>query len=421
MQNWGGAAAGGATGALSGAMVGTMIAPGIGTAIGAFAGGLLGGLGGLFGGGGNDNKYYEWIQRANAVANETYDATKIEVDKLIGNLQGTNQIYRDNIAKYSSDFNKVIGDAIGAAPDFTTATTIAEQNKLAALGEYKRDAATLETDAAETALSWNEANLNRINAFASALEAEAQKSALEGAFLAQPGLKQTLRQFDLNMQADSRGILSADVAAQVARGAAQTGRNAGVQGEMLQNLTLRDLGLNSLARMDQAVKNQAMISSDIVNPLLQGTKVDRNRLVDTMGLSTELVLNANQKQLDLAFNTRLGIEDDRRNDAALVLGIRDNAAKYDYGVKAGMEGSIYSGTLNTQNNAADIMSNAAVVRGNQKLGITSQAMQLQNSQDVANTEFLTGMTTSLMDSTATLAGAYMASKNGGNLYTGKKT
>jgi hypothetical protein len=164
-----------------------------------------------------------------------------------------------------------------------------------------------------------------------------------------------------------------------------------------------------------------MISSDIVNPLLQGTKVDRNRLVDTMGLSTELVLNATQKQLDLAFNTRLGIEDDRRNDAALVLGIRDNAAKYDYGVKAGMEGSIYSGTLNTQNNAADIMSNAAVVRGNQKLGITSQAMQLQNSQDVANTEFLTGMTTSLMDSTATLAGAYMASRNGGNLYTGKKS
>jgi hypothetical protein len=86
-----------------------------------------------------------------------------------------------------------------------------------------------------------------------------------------------------------------------------------------------------------------------------------------------------------------------------------------------MESNIYTGTLNTQNNAANIMSNAAIARGNQKLGITSQAMQLQNAKEVANQEYITGLTTSFMDSTATLAGAYMASKNSGNLYTGKKS
>lgn len=436
-MNQQGAAQGAVGGLMSGAMTGAIIGGVPGAIIGGVAGGILGLVGGgLFGG--NEPDYAAFFNRANAAANEQYEASQAAVDNLLANVSGANTAYRQNVNTYTNQFNEAINTAIGPAASFSESTATAEANKSAALAEYQRQAATLATDSAETALKFNEQNAFRINALADSLAAASSKAARDSLFAAQPGLEANLRQMDLNIAADLKGILNTDVAAQVARGAAQTGLGSGIQGEMLQNLTLRDLGLTSYSRMDQGVKNQAYVTKDILgSTVLNADQLLKSRtdLFNTMGLSSDLVVNTNRSTMDTVLGQKMAIEDDRRADASLVLGLRNNAAQYSTGLLANMEQNIYTGTLSTESNAANLMSNAAIARGNTKVGMASQGMQLANSSYVADRESSAAMTSSLMDSTASIFGAYYGSRGGSfskggnsllapgasNIYTGSTT
>lgn len=422
-MNQQGAATMGISGALSGAATGAMI----GGPWGAAAGFVLGGALGLFGGGlfgGNEPDYSKFFNMANAAANEQYETSQAAVDKMLAGVAGANTTYRQNVNTYTNQFNEAISAAIGPMPSFSESVSTAEANKAVALADYERKAATLATDSAEQALKFNEQNAFRINALADSLAAASSKAALDSLFAAQPGLKDNLRQMDLNIAADLKGILNTDVAAQVARGAAQTGLSSGIQGEMLQNLTLRDLGLTSYSRMDQGVKNQAMVTKDILgSTLLDADELLKSRtdLFKTMGLSSDLVLNTNRATMDTVLGQRMAIEDDRRADASLILGLRNNAAQYSTGLLNNMEQNIYSGTLTSESNAANLMSNAAIARGNQKIGMAAQGMALENANYVANTEATAALGSSLLDSTSSLFGAWYArngNSTGSNIYTG---
>jgi len=390
-----GAVAGGGVGAMAGGPVGALLGAGLG---------FLGfGLGG--GSSGPDPTmmamYRDFMARAEDTANETYKDSEIAVQQMLGRMQGANTQYRDQVREYSNQFNNALNAAVGGAADFTTTTREAAANKEAIVAEYQRRADSVESESAEQALAFNEANLNRFIALGDALQAANTKAARESAYAANPNLALLER----NIANDARGILSTDVISQIARGSATTALGSGIQGEMLQNLTLRDLGITSLARQDQAVKNQAELSK-ILQPFFEGTSVDRAKLLENMGMSTDLVTRTNTAQLESIKTDRLGIQDDARDDAALIAGLRIDGSKYQTGMGALMEGNIYQGTLQTSNQAGTMMQNAAIARGNQKLGAQSQYAQNIQADYAANKEAQAAFNASLLDTGSTLLGAY---------------
>lgn len=401
---------------MSGAATGAMVGGPYGAVIGGVAGGVLGGVsggmsGGGGGGGGMDKK---WIRRANRISDESRQGTKKYIDGLQKNLGKANNAYRAAGAGYSNEFMSRINRAIGSAPDYWTTVGEAVQGKDVVRNEFDAKAATLAEDSANQALNWNEANQGRMIAFSQALQKANEQSAMEGAFAANPALKGLIGQLGRNAMNDARGIISAEDAAMLARNAAQTssGAGTGFGSDLNRNLSLRDFGLTQFARKDAAVQNTALLQNQIVNPILAGTKVNAFDVTKWMGLDTAQVLDTNRQTLTNSAQMGLDRWDDMLRAGEIVLGTRSEAATTDYREKMGMEGNIYSGSINTYNNIANLGADMWKTWGNQRLGIISQSWANQQANQAQTAENNAAFARSGMETAGTIAGAYFGSTKG---------
>lgn len=355
------------------------------------------------GGGGMSDK--KWIKRANQVSDQSYQMAQKQIGDLLKRVDIANTTYRTNVAAFSNDFNQKMGVA---QTDFKTTSDQAIQNQQGVNAEFLRKSDALPTEAYSEALDWNTANQSRIFAFADALQASSTRASFDSAMSINPQMRGVLDQLTLNAQADSRGILSADVASQVARGSAQAAIGSGVQGQMRENLTLRDLGLTSMGRKDAAVANTAALFQSVYNPILERGKIDYDGTVKSFQANGDNILSNRATLLDSWKNTGIGIEDNRRIDGGRLLQSREMQYTYDYGQKATMEGNIYDGSVHTYNNAASLGVNSAISWGNQRLGIQSQGWANQQAAQTAAGQNQAAIASSAMSSLATLGGAYYA-------------
>lgn len=385
----------------------TLLAAGVGAAGQA---GLFGGGGGG-GGGGSDKKY---MKLAAQTADQAKAGTKKYIKGLEKNLGKANADYRAAGAQFSNEFMSRINAAIGGAPDYWTTVGDAKQGKDVVRNEFDTRMATVAEDSANQALNWNEANQSRMIAFSQALQKANEQSAMEGAYAANPALKGLIGQLGRNAMNDARGIISAEDAAMLARNAAQTssGAGTGFGSELNRNLSLRDFGVGMMARRDRAVENTAILQNQIVNPILAGTKVNSFDTAKWMGLDTAQVLDTNRQAITNSAQMGLDSWDDMLRAGEIVLGTRSDAATTDYKEKMGMEGNIYSGSVTTYNNIANLGADMWKTWGNQRLGVVSQGMandQARGAQASANSAALTRAG---IEAGATVAGAYYQSNKG---------
>jgi hypothetical protein len=384
----------------------TLLAAGVGAAGQA---GLFGGGGG--GGGGMDKKY---MKLAAQTADQAKAGTKKYIKGLEKNLGKANNAYRAAGAQFSNEFMSRINTAIGGAPDYWTTVSDAKQGKDIVRNEFDTKMATVAEDSANQALNWNEANKGRMIAFSQALQKANEQSAWDGVFSANPEMRGIMGQLQRNISNDARGIISAEDAATLARNAAQTssGAGTGFGSELNRNLSLRDFGLTQFARKDAAAQNTASYFNNIVNPTLEGTKVNAFDTAKWMGLDTAQVLDTNRQAITNSAQMGLDSWDDMLRAGEIVLGTRSDAATTDYKEKMGMEGNIYSGSVNTYNNIANLGADMWKTWGNQRLGVVSQGMandQARGAQASANSAALTRAG---IETAGTVAGAYYQSNKG---------
>jgi hypothetical protein len=376
----------------------------------------MGGKGGAGGGGGGGagGTDKNWIKKANKTADQSKAGTKKYIDGLEKNLGKSNDAYRAAGAANSNEFMGRINTAIGAAPDYWTTVNEAGQGKDLVRNEFDAKSATLAEDSANQALNWNEANQGRMIAFSQALQKANEQSAMEGAFTANPELKGLIGQLGRNAMNDARGIISAEDAAMLSRNAAQgsSGAGTGFGSELNRNLSLRDFGVAGMERRDKAVLNTAMLQNQIVNPILEGTKVNSFDTAKWMGLDTSQVLDTNRQTLTNSAQMGLDRWDDTLRAGEITLGTRTEAATYDYGQKMNMESNIYTGSMNTYNNVATLGADMWKTWGNQRLGIASQGMSNDQARQAQAAENGAALTRAGIESGTTIAGAYFASQKG---------
>jgi len=390
---------------------GAVLSAGIGAA--SSAGAFGGGGGGA--GGGMDKKY---IKRSNKVSDEGLKKSNESVNKLYQDQEAANAAYRAAMAAYSNEFMGRIDTALGSnVPDYWTTVQKVDEGKAQLQNDFYTRSRTLAEDSANQSLNWNEANATRMIAFSQALQKANEQSAMEGAYAANPELKGLIGQLGRNAMNDARGILDADFAAQLSRNAAQStlGAGTGLGSQLGNNLNFRDFGLGMMQRKDQAVQSTAILQNQIVNPILAGTKVNAFDVSKWMGLDTSQVLNTNRQTLTNWAQMGIDRWDDMRSAGDRVLDTRYNAAQYDYGQKAGMEGNIYSGNVTTYNNAADLRGRAIENWGNQRLGITSQGWANNQANRAQAAENNAALMAAGIETAGTVAGAYYGSRNKTNL------
>ena len=387
---------------------GAVLGAGIGAAGQA---GLFGGGGGAGGGGGMDKKY---MRQSKKVANQAQKNTQGVIDRLRADQDAANAAYRAAAAGYSNEFMGRINTAIGAAPDYWTTVNQAVQGKDVVRNEFDTQAKTLAEDSANQALNWNEANQSRMIAFSQALQKANEQSAMDGAFAANPALKGLIGQLGRNAMSDARGIISAEDAAMLSRNAAQTssGSGTGFGSELNRNLSLRDFGVAGMDRRDRAVQNTAILQNQIVNPILEGTKVNSFDVFKNMGLDTAQVLDTNRQTMTNSAQMGLDRWDDMLRAGEIALGTRSDAATYDYGQKMGMEGNIYGQSSSTFNNIANLGSRMWENWGNQRLGITSQGWANEQARRTQTTENNAALMRAGLETAGTAAGAYYGSTKG---------
>jgi len=374
-------------------------------------GGGAGGAGSAGGGGGVDKKYTE---RAKKESNKFLKNSNKAIDRLRADQEAANAAYRAAGAANSNEFMGRINTAIGSAPDYWTTVNQAVQGKDVVRNEFDAKAATLAEDSANQALNWNEANQSRMIAFSQALQKANEQSAMEGAFAANPALKGLIGQLGRNAMSDARGIISAEVAAMSARNAAQTslGAGTGFGSELNRNLSfVRDFGIRDDTR-NRAVQNTAILQNQIVNPILEGTKVNSFDTAKWMGLDTSQVLDTNRQTL--TNSTQMGLDrwDDMLRAGEITLGTRSEAATYDYGQKMGMEGNIYTQSSSTFNNIANLRTSTLDKYMNARLGIVSQGWANEQARGVQAAENNAALVRSGVETAGTIAGAYFGSQKG---------
>jgi hypothetical protein len=356
-----------------------------------------------------DKKY---MKKAKKVANQGLKKSNESVTKLYQDQEASNAAYRAAMAGYSNEFMGRINTAIGAAPDYWTTVQRVDEGKAQLQNDFDTRSRTLAEDSANQALNWNEANLTRMTAFAAALQKANEQSAMEGAFAANPALRGLRDQFGRNAMNDARGILDADFAAQLSRNAAQTslGAGTGLGSQLGNNLSLRDFGLGMMERKDQAVQNTALFQSQVINPILAGTKVNAFDVQNRLGLDTSQVLDTNRQTLTNWAQMGIDRWDDMRSAGDRVLDTRSAAATFDYGQKGTMEGNIYSGNVTTYNNAAGLR-NAAIDRWtNANLGAVSQGWANEQARGAQSAENNAALMAAGINAAGTVAGAYYGNR-----------
>ena len=364
------------------------------------------------GGGGGTGKSYR--KMAKRVTNQAQENTQGVINQLRRDQEAANAAYRAAAAGYSNEFMGRINTAIGAAPDYWTTVNQAVQGKDVVRNEFDAERATLAEDSANQALNWNEANQSRMIAFSKALQTANEQSAMDGAFAANPSLKGLIGQLGRNAMNDARGIISAEDAAMISRNAAQTssGSGTGFGSELNRNLSLRDFGVGMMARRREAVENTAILQNQIVNPILAGTKVNSFDTAKWMGLDTSQVLDTNRQTMTNSAQMGLDRWDDMQRAGEIALGTRSEAAKYDYGQKKVLEGSIYGQSSSTYNNIANLGSRMWETWGNQRLGVASQGMANAQANSAQAAENNAAMQRAGIETVGTLAGAYFGSQKG---------
>jgi hypothetical protein len=351
----------------------------------------------------------KYMKLASAETERGYGDMMAAIGKLGGSQSGLSGTYIDRTGKLVDQYGKQVNQALGDFPDYYTGTSEvidqAEQN----VADYETRSRNVIKESADQTYDYNISRFDDFTNLASRLSEENQKIRLNLARAATPLFDETRSQMALNDLQLTQGIVPASVQAEIERAAAQRalGAGTGAGSQLKNNLSMRDLGLSSMAGIQQGQQNFQNRQLQDYNTLVAGTQVGVEDVYNWMGLNTNKVIDVNNENswkllqaqkvpLDykmVGLNTAL----DKRFDLAT------NQASFLHTTY----GNVYGQESETARAMAAMEAAAAEARTNAKLGIAGQG--LSNAYASANRTMASGLANAQLVSNAssTIGGAMM--------------
>jgi len=351
----------------------------------------------------------KYMKLAAAETERGYGDMMAAIGKLGGSQSGLSGTYIDRTGKLVDQYGKQVNQALGDFPDYYTGTSEvidqAEQN----VADYETRSRNVIKESADQTYDYNISRFDDFTNLASRLSEENQKIRLNLARAATPLFDETRSQMALNDLQLTQGIVPASVQAEIERAAAQRalGAGTGAGSQLKNNLSMRDLGLSSMAGIQQGQQNFQNRQLQDYNTLVAGTQVGVEDVYNWMGLNTNKVIDVNNENswkllqaqkvpLDykmVGLNTAL----DKRFDLAT------NQASFLHTTY----GNVYGQESETARAMAAMEAAAAEARTNAKLGIAGQG--LSNAYASANRTMASGLANAQLVSNAssTIGGAMM--------------
>jgi hypothetical protein len=236
----------------------------------------------------NNSATKKYIKQITAIANEAYGQEMAAASNLGARQGGLSGTYVKNVRGESDKFMDLAGKITGEAPDYATSLRAADAEWKGYVGDFEDRSKTLVTDSAKQALTYNQENAQNFIDFANTLSdanlAQSRKMLSD----ADPFYTQQLDasgRVNLDL---TRGLVPAEMAAQVARASAEGSVNSGTLGTSLNiNRTARDFGLTSLGLMEKGQQLNSIRSNDIYNQMIAGRQVNSKEITNWLGVSAE--------------------------------------------------------------------------------------------------------------------------------------
>jgi hypothetical protein len=246
--------------------------------------------------------------------------------------------------------------------------------------------ATIFVDSANQSLDYNKSKMQDYIAFADALSMANTNTAQRMLFANNPGLEKQQQQALLLSEQGMNGMLSSGTQSMLARRSAQMGNTsgAGFGSQLSNNFELRDLGLAAETQARNAALDYRALRSDIYDQTVAGRQVGSEKIMDFMGLNSSKLLEVNQANNIAGYTAGQNTIDIRQTGLNNILSTKSRAYETDYSNMLGMEGNIYSGTLDYLGRGVTLQSGAIRDWTNVRTGGIIQGWANENSRAASN-------------------------------------
>ena len=330
-------------------------------------------------GGGMDKKQKKYLKK--------------EADVGLAKQEGALNQYKQDTEAASAAFrsaglglsNTYMGRMDTAVNEFDTGN----QGLVAKSDENKRAlderSATIGVDSANQSLDYNKSKMQDYIAFSDALSMANANTAQRMLFANNPGLEKQQQQALLLSEQGMNGMLSSGTQSMLARRSAQMGNTsgAGFGSQLSNNFELRDLGLAAETQARNASLDYRALRSDIYDQTSAGRQVGSEKIMDFMGLNSSELLKVNQANNEFSYTAGQNSVDLRQTGLNNILTTKSRAYETDYGNMLGMEGNIYSGTMDALGRGATLRSGAIRDWTNVRTGGILQSWANENSREAS--------------------------------------
>lgn len=331
-------------------------------------------------------------------------------------LSGT---YIDRTGGLVNQYGQQVKEALGNFPDYFTGVSDVIAQAERNVADFKKRSETVIKDSADQTYDYNLSRFDDFNNFATRLSEENQKIRFNLARAATPLFDETRSQMALNDLQLTQGIVPASVQAEIERASAQRalGAGTGAGSQLKNNLSMRDLGLSSMAGIQQGQQNFQNRQLQDYNTLVAGTQVGVNDVYNWMGLNTNKVIDVNNENSWKLFEAQKVPLDYKMVGLNTALNKRFDLATNQASFLHTTYSNVYGQESNTARAIAAMEAAAAEARTNARLGIAGQG--LSNAYANANRTMASGLANAQLVSNASstiggsLMGAGMAGAGGG--------
>jgi hypothetical protein len=361
----------------------------------------------------------KYMKLASAEAERGYGDMMAAIGKLGGSQSGLSNTYIDRTGKLVDQYGQQVKEALGNFPDYFTGWSgvvdKADQN----VTDFETRSRNVIKESADQTYDYNLGRFDDFTNFATRLSEENQKIRLNLARAATPLFDETRSQMALNDLQLTQGIVPASVQAEIERAAAQRalGAGTGAGSQLKNNLSMRDLGLSSMAGIQQGQQNFQNRQLQDYNTLVAGTQVGVENVYNWMGLNTNKVIDVNNENSWKLFEAQKVPLDYKMVGLNTALDKRFDLATNQASFLHTTYSNVYGQESETARAMAAMEAAAAEARTNAKLGIAGQG--LSNAYASANRSMASGLANAQLVSNASsqiggsLMGFGMAGMTGG--------
>jgi hypothetical protein len=352
------------------------------------------------GGGGVDKKQKKYL---NQIADETYAKQNKNIAEYKKDTEAESRRYEAAGLGLSNTYETRTNKTI---EDYDTGNqSLVNQSTLNANALADRSL-TINEDSANQSITFNRAKQEEYIAFADALGLANAKSAQRMLFQTNPGLERLQQQQTLLADQQMNGMLSSGTQGMLSRRAAQMGglSGTGYASDLRNNFELRDLGLTAEAQAQIGFNNASSLTKEATE-LTKDGRVRSDDIMTFMGLSSKDALRTNQENNLAQYTAGQNTIDIRQTGLQSILTTRSRFNEVDYTQQMGMQGNIYSGTMDALGRGATLSYNATHDWGNTKAGGILQSWANDNQAAASNATLQAAREKTMVDSAASTSAA----------------